>query len=170
MDMIKHILVVSWLTPSCSKTVQFGISLSSKYQAELSVVYVIDTTWLQGWSIPMISMEEERKREMEKNKEDLHQLISIENKKDMIIREFVREGIPSEVILKLIEEENIDLLILRSQQESRLERLLVGGSNDEIIRAMPCSIFLVKQEPCALDEDNEKNKDNGNYLKKKSNN
>jgi nucleotide-binding universal stress UspA family protein len=155
MDMIKHILVVSWLTPSCSKTIQFGISLSSKYQAELSVVYVMDTTWLTGWSIPMVSMEEERKREREKNKEDLHQMISNENKRDRIIKEFVREGTPSEVILKLMKEENIDLLILRSHEESRLERLLVGGSNDEIIRAMPCSIFLVKQELCALDDNEE---------------
>ncbi len=154
--MIKHILVVSWLTPTCSKTVQFGISLAGKYQAQLSVVHVIDTTWLTGWSTPMMSMEQERKREMEKNKEDLHQRISIENKKDMVIRELVREGIPSEVILKLIGEENIDLLILRSHKESRLERLLVGGSNDEIIRAMPCSILLVKQELCGVDENKEK--------------
>jgi nucleotide-binding universal stress UspA family protein len=108
----------------------------------------MDTTWLKGWNTPMVSMEEERKREMEKNREDLHQIISTENKRDRIIKEFVREGIPSEVVLKLIEEENMDLLILRSYEESRLERLLVGGSNDEIIRAMPCSIFLVKQEAC----------------------
>jgi hypothetical protein len=26
--------------------------------------------------------------------------------------------------------------------------MLVGGNNDEIIRAMPCSIFLVKQGTC----------------------
>jgi nucleotide-binding universal stress UspA family protein len=103
----------------------------------------------------MVSMEQERKREMEKNKEELHEIISIENKKDMVIREFVREGTPSEVVLELIAEENIDLLILRSQTENRLERLLVGGSNDEIIRAMPCSIFLVKQEPFNVDDDAE---------------
>jgi len=96
----------------------------------------------------MMSMEEERKREMEKNKENLHNIISIENKKNRIIKEFVQEGTPSEVVLKIIEEENIDLLILRSHEEGRLERMLVGGSNDEIIRAMPCSIFLVKQEVC----------------------
>lgn len=154
MDMIKNILVVSWLTPNCSKTIEVGISLSGKYQADLSVVYVMDTTWLAGWSIPMVSMEEERKRTLEKNKEDLHNMISIENTRDRMIKEFVREGTPSEVILKLIEEEHTDLLILRSQAETRLERFLVGGSNDEIIRAMPCSIFLVKQETCALDETN----------------
>lgn len=155
MDIISHILVVSWLTRNCSKTIQFGISLASQYQAELFVVHVMDTTWLKGWSIPMVSLEEERKMEMKKNEADLHGLINRENDKNMVIREFVREGIPSEVILKLIAEEKIDLLILRSQEESRLERLLVGGSNDEIIRAMPCSIFLVKQEPGVLDETEE---------------
>jgi len=148
MDTIRHILVVSWLTPDCSNTIQLGISLASKYQAELSVVHVTDTTWLTGWSIPMVSMEEERKRELEKNKEDLHDIINIQNKRDRVIKEFIREGIPSEVVLKLIEEENIDLLILRSHKESRLERILVGGSNDDLIRAMPCSIYLVKQEEC----------------------
>lgn len=155
MNMIKNILVVSWLTPDCSKTIQVGISLSGQYQAQLSVVHVMDTTWLKGWSIPMVSMEQERKQEMESNKEKLHEIISIENKKDMIIREFVREGTPSEVVLTLIAQENIDLLILRSHTESRLERLLVGGMNDEIIRAMPCSIFLAKQESCAVDDHKE---------------
>jgi len=156
MGIIKNILVVSWLTPDCRKTVRIGISLCGQYQAQLSVVHVIDTAWLKGWSIPMVSMEQERKREMEKNKEELHSMISRENKKELIIKEFIREGTPSEVVLKLTAEENIDLLILRSHAESRLERLLVGGSNDEIIRAMPCSIFLVKQNLFALDDDPEK--------------
>jgi nucleotide-binding universal stress UspA family protein len=148
MDLIKHILVVSWLTKYCDKTIQFGVSLSQKYKAELSVIHVMDTTWLQGWSIPMVSVEQEHKRDMEKYKIELHNIISAENKKGMAIKEFVREGTPSQIVLQLIEEENIDLLILRSYEESRLERMLVGDSNDEIIRAKPCSIFLVKQQTC----------------------
>jgi nucleotide-binding universal stress UspA family protein len=155
MEMIKNILAVSWLTPNCKETIKLGISLAGKYKAALSVIHVMDTTWLKGWSIPMVSMEEERKKELEKNEADLHSAINQKNEHNMIIREFIREGIPSEVILKIIAEEKIDLLILRSQKETRLERLLVGSSNDEIIRAMPCSIFLVKQEPCALDETDE---------------
>jgi nucleotide-binding universal stress UspA family protein len=150
MDLIKHILVVSWLTKHCHKTIQFGISLSRKYSAELSVIHVMDTTWLQGWGVPMLSMEQEHKKEMEKNREELHEIITKENKKGISIKEFVREGTPADVVLKLIGEEDIDLLILRSCEESRLERMLVGGNNDEIIRAMPCSIFLVKQEICAV--------------------
>jgi nucleotide-binding universal stress UspA family protein len=162
MDFIKHILVVSWLTKYCSKTLQAGISLSRKYKADLSVIHVMDTTWLQGWSVPMISMEQEHKKEMEKHKEELHDIINVENKKGIAIKEFVREGNSAEVILKFISEKDIDLLILRSYEESRLERMLVGGNNDEIIRSMPCSIFLVKQETC--DGDLNKNTASGNLI------
>jgi nucleotide-binding universal stress UspA family protein len=35
---------------------------------------------------------------------------------------------------------------MRTHEEGRIERLLVGGSNDALIRKMPCSIFLVKKE------------------------
>ncbi|OPY14547.1 MAG: putative universal stress protein [Syntrophus sp. PtaB.Bin138] len=151
MDFMKHILVVSWLTKHCDKTIQIGISLAQKYKAGLSVIHVIDTTWLKGWSIPMVSIEQEHKKDMEKRKAELHEIINAEKMNGMEIKEFIREGVSSEIIMKLIEEENFDLLILRSHAESRLERMLVGGSNDEIIRAMPCSVFLVKQEVCMVD-------------------
>jgi nucleotide-binding universal stress UspA family protein len=151
MNLIKHILVVSWLTEYCKKTIELGISLSGKYKSELSVIHVIDTAWLHGWNIPMFSIEEEHKKEMEKHRENLHKIISAENKKGLKIKESVREGTPFEIVLKTIKEEYIDLLILRSHEEGRLERMLVGGNNDEIIRAMPCSIFLVKQESSDAD-------------------
>ena len=148
MDLFKHILVVSWLTKHCENTIAFGISLSQKYKAELSVVHVMDTNLLQGWSIPMMSVEQEHKRDMEKHKKELHHIISAEKKKGMSIKEFVREGNPSDVILQLVKEEKVDLLILRMHEQNPLERMLVGGGNDDIIRAKPCSIFLLKQKTC----------------------
>lgn len=150
MESINRILVVSWLSRHCNNTIQAGISLSQKYKAELSVVHIVDTTWLRGWNIPMVSIEEEHKRDMEKRREELHEIINIEKKKGMAIKELIEEGVPADVILKLVREMNIDLLVLRGSAESRLERMLVGGSNEEIIRAMPCSVLLVKQEACIL--------------------
>jgi nucleotide-binding universal stress UspA family protein len=149
MDLFKHILVVSWLTKHCENTIKFGISLSHKYKTVLSVVHVMDTKLLQGWSIPMVSVEQEHKEDMEKRRLELHKVISAEKDKGLNIKEFVKEGNPSDVILHLIKEENVDLLILRMHEQSPLERMLVGGGNDDIIRAKPCSIFLVKQQTCA---------------------
>jgi universal stress protein A len=143
MEDINSILVVSWMTRSCKKVIHYGVSLAEKYKADLAVIHIVNTLWLQGWSLPMISLMEERKKDLEKVKQELDRIIDAEKKKGMTITEFIREGDPVEEILKTIESEKIDLVILRAQEEGRIEHFLVSGSNDAIIRKMPCSIFLV---------------------------
>jgi len=54
--------------------------------------------------------------------------------------------------VKMVKEEKIDLLILSAHAEGRIEHALFGGENDAIIRRMPCSILLVKDEPEPLDK------------------
>ena len=45
----------------------------------------------------------------------------------------IREGEPVKEILKVIKEENIDLIILLSHSEWRLEHFLFGRIKEEII-------------------------------------
>ena len=147
MEDIRRILAVSWMTQYCQKTVHYAVSLAAKYGAELSVIHVIDTLWSQGWNLPTMSQEESRKKEMERIQSELDNIIGKEKKGDVKIKKIIKEGDPVEEIMKVIEEAKIDLVILRAHEEGRIERFLVGGSNDAIIRKMPCSVFLVKKEP-----------------------
>jgi nucleotide-binding universal stress UspA family protein len=147
MEEIKRILVVSRITKSCQKAIHYGISLSKKYGAELSVLHIIDTFWLKGWNVPMISVEEEYKKEMKRIKQELDDVINMEKKKGMVIKELLKEGDPTEEILKVIKEENIDLVILLAHEEGRFEHFLFGRGNEEIVRKMPCTVLLVKKEP-----------------------
>jgi nucleotide-binding universal stress UspA family protein len=147
MEDIRRILAVSWMTQYCQKTVHYAVSLAAKYGAELSVIHVIDTLWSQGWNLPTMSQEESRGKEMERIQSKLDNIIGKETKGDVKIKKIIKEGDPVEEIMKVIEEEKIDLVMLRAYEEGRIERLLVGGSNDAIIRKMPCSVFLVKKEP-----------------------
>ena len=144
---IRRILAVSWITQYCQETIHYAVSLAAKYNAELSVIHVVDTLWRQGWDFPVGSQEEELRKDMEKIKAKLDGIVSDEIKGGAKIKTIIKEGDPVEEILKVIGEEKIDLVILRAHEESRIEHFLVGGSNDAIIRKMPCSIFLVKNEP-----------------------
>jgi nucleotide-binding universal stress UspA family protein len=143
MEDIRRILAVSWMTQYCQRTVHYAVSLAAKYGAELSVIHVIDTLWSQGWNLPTMSQEESREKEMERIQSELDNIIGKETKGDVKIKKIIKEGDPVEEIMKVIEEEKIDLVILRAHEEGRIERFLVGGSNDAIIRKMPCSVFLV---------------------------
>ncbi|MGA2333653.1 MAG: universal stress protein [Syntrophales bacterium] len=152
MEDIKRILVVSRITKCCRKAIHYGISLSKKYGAELSVLHMIDAFWLRGWNVPMISVEEEYKRELKRTKEELDDMINMEKKKGMVIKESVKEGDPTEEILNVIKEENIDLVILLAHEEGRFEHFLFGRGNEALIRKMPCTVLLVKDEPEPLKE------------------
>ena len=147
MEDIRRILAVSWMTQYCQRTIHYAVSLAAKYGAELSVIHVIDTLWSQGWNLPTMSQDESRGKEMERIQAELDNIIGSETKEGVKIKKIIKEGDPIEEIMKVIEEEKIDLVIMRTHEEGRIERLLVGGSNDALIRKMPCSILLVKKEP-----------------------
>jgi universal stress protein A len=155
MSEIKRILAMCGMSTSCQEIIDCGISLARKYKAELYFIHIIHNPFgLEGWNLPMFSLEEEYYKLLEETKNDLDEIIAQEQKNGLLIRGLVREGPPTEEILKVIKEENIDLLIMHTHEETRMERLelrlenfLFGASKQELVRKMPCSILLLKQVP-----------------------
>lgn len=145
MEDVKRILVVSRSTKNCRKAVHYGVSLAKKYGSELYVVHVIhDPFSLEGWNLPIPSLHEEYEKLKSGAKEELDRIISREKAEGLTIHEWLREGKPIDEILKVVESENIDLLVMLAHQEGRLEHFLFGRTNEAIVRKMPCAIMLVK--------------------------
>ncbi len=145
MEDVKRILVVSRSTKNCRKAVHYGVSLAKKYGAELYIVHVIhDPFSLEGWNLPIPSLHEEYEKLKLGAKEELDRIISREKAEGLTIHEWLREGKPVDEILKVVETENIDLLIMLAHHEGRLEHFLFGRTNEAIVRKMPCAIMLVK--------------------------
>ncbi|HDH52908.1 MAG TPA: universal stress protein [Nitrospirae bacterium] len=148
MNDINRILVVSRITVYCRKAVHYGVSLATKYGSELYVIHVIHNPFsLEGWNLSVPSLAEEYKRIQTDAKKELDTVIAREKQKGLSIKELVREGEPTEEILKVVEEEKIDLIVMLAHEEGHLEHFIFGRSNKDIIRKMPCSILLVKKEP-----------------------
>ena len=150
MERIKRILCVCRMPETCQKAFAYSASLSRRYGAELCVIHVIHNPFgLEGWNLPVPGgfIEEEYRKILDDAKKKLDLLIGDEKGKGLEIKEFIREGNPTDEILKVIAQENIDLLIMSAHQEGRLEHFLFGRSNEEILRKMPCSILMVKHEP-----------------------
>ena len=74
-------------------------------------------------------------------------IIAAEKKKGMKVKALIKEGDPAAEVIRVVKDENIDLIILLAHEEGHVEHFLFGRSNDEIIRKMPCSILMVKKEP-----------------------
>jgi len=148
---VKRILVVSRMTQYCQKAFHYGVSLAKFTGAKLFIMHAIhDPFSLEGWSVGTLSLEKEYQRIVQKAKADLDGLIDDENEKGVPVEKLLREGEPTEEILKVVKEKKIDLIVMISHEEGRLEHFLFGRSNEELMRRMPCSIFMVKKEPGSL--------------------
>ena len=147
MSECKRILVVSRMIQTCQKAIQTGISLARKYDAELYVIHPIHNPFsLKGWGVGTLSLKDEYDKLLKDARYQLSELIKDENTTGLTITEIVREGEPTEEILKAVKENEIDLLIMLAHEEGRMEHFLFGHSNDELVRKMPCSLMLVKKE------------------------
>jgi nucleotide-binding universal stress UspA family protein len=148
MEEIKKILVVSRMTKYCREAVHYGISLARKYEAELFIIHVVHNPFgLEGWNLPTVSLKEDYLNILKEAREDLDRIIRHEMTAGLPITELIKEGEPTEEIVKTVREEKIDLLIMLAHEEGRMEHFLFGRSNEELIRRMPCTVLLVKKEP-----------------------
>jgi nucleotide-binding universal stress UspA family protein len=148
MDNIDRILVVSRMTKDCREAIHLGISMAQKYEAELSIIHVVHDPLIFGaWNLPKPSLEEEYKKTFKEAKQELDAIIHFEKKKGMNIKEIIKEGDPTEVILSTVQQEKIDLIIMLAHEEGHLEHFLFGRANEAIIRKLPCSVLLLKKEP-----------------------
>ncbi len=145
MENVRKILVVATDIKHSRNAVHCGVSLVRKYGGDLLVLHVEhDPFGAEGWNLPFLSVDEEYLEVLKKAKQDLDELIVTETGKGLPVREMVRKGDPVTVIRKVVDEERIDLLIMPSHEENRLEHFLYGRINEAIIRRMPCSILLAK--------------------------
>jgi len=154
MEDIKRILVVTRTTKYCRKAVHYGILMAKKHEADLYVIHAIHNPFgLEGWNVPLPShtvLEEEYRNMQEEAKADLDKMIDAEKARGMAIEVLISTGEDTnKAVFRIVEEKKIDLLIMRAHTEWRLEHFLFGRSNEEIIRKIPCSIMLVKDEPKA---------------------
>lgn len=156
MSEFKRILVVVALIQSGRIAIRNGVSLAQKYRAELFVLHSIYNPFgPKEWGRGTRELADEYEKSIVDTKRKLTNLVNAEKTKGMSIKVMVREGEPTGEILKAIEEENIDLLVMLAHEEGRLEDLLFNRSTDELVRKMPCSIMLVKKEPGEVVDDDE---------------
>lgn len=149
MEGFKNILVISRMIPYSRKAIQTGISIARKYDAKLSVLHLISNPVdLMAVNAPGRFPDEEYKNYLNSHQEERERLslmIQEEMRDGFPIRELVSDHDPLAEVVRLVNDEKIDLILMSAHEEGRLEHALFGGENDAILRKMPCSIMLVKK-------------------------
>ena len=155
MENFKRVLVVNRMSEYCRDAVQAGISIARKYGAELMVLHIATnpegTMSMAGGALNAPSAIPDEVKNyasiQERAKDELEQMIGQEIRAGLPIKVIIKEGKPVDEIVQTVKDERIDLMVLLSHEEGRLEHMLFGHDNDAVLRRMPCSILLIKREP-----------------------
>jgi nucleotide-binding universal stress UspA family protein len=149
MNEIKKILVVSTSTTTYKRAIHYGVALAKSFGAKLYVCHSdFDPFDLENWNLPIPSLRvlrESYKQQLETDRTALNKIIEDEKTPNMEVDVFVTDNAILSEVPRIVHEEKIDLLIMTSFEEGRLEHFIYGHSTHEIVRTMPCSVMLVKE-------------------------
>lgn len=150
MEKIERILVVNRTRQYCREEVRVGISIARKYGAELLVLHLISNPVdLEALNAPLPYPDQHKTHAsiQDEAREELHRILRSEINSDFPLRIIIKDGAPAQEIGEVVRQEKVDLVVLLAHEQGRLEHMLFGRDDDEIIRSLPCSMLLVKKEP-----------------------
>ncbi|MBI4344705.1 MAG: universal stress protein [Euryarchaeota archaeon] len=142
--MYKKILIPTDGSKTAEAAIHHGVGLAKGLGAKVYGLYVIDISAFAGipteaiWESMRGLLEEEGKRA----------LATVEKtaKEQGIPYELlIREGIPSEDIAKVAEDEGTDLIVVGTAGRTGLNRFLLGSVAEKVIKIAPCPVMVVRK-------------------------
>lgn len=132
------------------RAAKHAIWISSHSNADIIALNVVDTSSLVG-----LPAEDLTVRVTEILKEEAHKsLDNIENimeefikeeglKKDIKLIKESKEGSPADVILKTVDDEGVDLIVMGTSGKHGLDRFLLGSVTEKVVRSAKCPVLAV---------------------------
>lgn len=126
-----------------AKTIEQAIELSGKLDAEVTILYVIEGNPQMGYD--QFSAYRKATANMEaKAKEVLEKTAETFKEKGLKVTTKLEMGHPSEIICKIAEKENFDIIILGSRGLGGITGMLLGSVSNSVAHCAKTNVFIVK--------------------------
>ncbi|OEC88547.1 MULTISPECIES: universal stress protein [Methanobacterium] len=147
--MYKKILLPTDGSQPAHKAAEQAIWIAIMSNAELIVLHVIDTSIFTGLpSKESISKVKELLKNEEKNYFNAVQdiLLKYKEKHNIEIKLVFmsKEGHPAHTIRKIVDKENIDLVVMGTSGKHGMDRFLLGSVAERVVRTASCPVLVVR--------------------------
>jgi nucleotide-binding universal stress UspA family protein len=144
-----EILVPVDFSPCSEEAFRLALSLARQFQAEVSLLHVVDTkslTTLNMLGLARPSEEaEQKKRLRHQARLNARRLLSFEETKGLQIRRLLAEGSPFVEIARTARTEKVDLVVMGSYggQVGSVEKIFFGSTAEKVVRTAGCPVLTV---------------------------
>ena len=141
---IKKILFPCDLTENSSKILPYVLLISEEYNSMIYLLHVVQD--LHKWGkvyIPHPSMDAFQKEALEGAEKALHRVCEEELKSCPNFQKRIVSGDPATKILKTIESEGIDLVIMGTHGRKGLEHTIFGSVAENVVKRAPVPVMIV---------------------------
>ena len=142
---IKSILFPTDFSEVSSQALRYAVDLTKRYGAKLHLLHVIyDIVKGGGWYVPYSAMEQMYKEFEEGAKKEIEKFGAEELSGLKDIERHISIGIPQEEIIKFVDKNKIDIIVMGTHGRKGLDRVLLGSTAAQVVRYAPCPVLTVR--------------------------
>ena len=140
----KKILFPTDFSKIAEYTLDYAVSMAEKFNARLHLIHVVDESVdVTGFYIPHSSVEAEEVDMVKTAEKALTKLCKLKLGGFTEYETKVLEGVPHKEIVKYLNENGIDLLIMGTHNKKGIEQLLLGSITKSVYKEVSCPVLTV---------------------------
>jgi len=153
---IKTILYATDLSSGSSHAFRYALSLARRYQAQVSILHVIEPLTPFGQSLVELHISHQasedqhtqiRKQLLDKIKQQLHSFCEAEAcvaEENLVSGIEVLEGQTAAAIIKQAAEKQVDMIVMGTHQHSAVGESLLGTTAHKVLHSSTLPVLLVR--------------------------
>jgi len=141
---INKILFPCDFTENSTKILPYVLSVSEKYNSMIYLLHVVqDLLKWGGFYIPHLSLEKYQKEALKYAEKVMEKVCKEDLKGCPNFQRKIVSGDPDAEILKTIESEGIDLVIMGTHGRKGLEHTILGSAAESVVRKSPVPVLVI---------------------------
>lgn len=142
MIQVKTILVPTDFSDSAQGALDYARVFALRFEADLLLLHVVETLAVGYASdlfpVPMAEVFQEMSGYAQAEVRKLGEAVRAQG---LAVRELVVQGKPSAEIVRVAEEEHVDLIVLGTHGKGVLDHALFGSTTERVVRKAPCPVL-----------------------------
>ena len=158
----ENILIPTDGSKDAEYAAQSGLSIAKRFHAKVAACNIVDTSRIVEARVvtaagvgagrhygdiiklPESAIKKMRQRMLDESAKIAERVKEIAESKGVDARIVMRDGKPAPEILKIVRDEDIDLVVIGYTGKKTISKLLIGSISEKVVATAPCSVIIVR--------------------------